>query len=119
MRNKELERIMYDDAYIVGYCEHEYHPQAISQGTFEYKGCWTCWNYFQRDEEKWIYIDTNEAAQKYGVSQKTIYRWIRLGKLKARLFVMGRKNTNLPKKFYAILSGQLIQHKNKLKKDKE
>jgi excisionase family DNA binding protein len=46
------------------------------------------------------------AAEHYGVCKKTIYKWIKQGKLKARLFRMGRRNLNVPKKFYAILPGQ-------------
>lgn len=98
----QLERIMNNDSYVIGYCE--LHEEPVDQGTFEYKGCWTCYNHFRWSN--WPYIDVRRAAEIFGVCQNTIYRWIKKGKLKARLFVMGRTNTNMPKKFYAILPNQ-------------
>lgn len=99
---KELQKIMNDDNFIIGYCS--YHDEPIDQRTFEYKGCWTCFQYFSR--KNWFYISVEEAVEHYGVCKSTIYRWIKEGRLKARLFTMGRTNTNLPKKFYAILPNQ-------------
>ena len=100
---KELQKIMDDDSYIVGYCSH--HDYPVNQGIFEYKGCWTCYQYFSW--KNWLYISVEEAAKHYGVCKSTIYRWIKRGRLKARLFTMGRTNLNVPKKFYAILPNQL------------
>ena len=99
---EKLQKIMNDDNYRVGYCD--LHQEPIDQGTFEYKGCWTCWQHFRWKD--WIYISTAEAAKQYNVSVKTIHRWIKRGKLKGRLFTMGRDNPNVPKKFYAILPNQ-------------
>ena len=93
---------MDDDRYIVGYCN--LHDEPVNQGTFEYKGCWTCYQHFSR--KNWLYISVEEAAEHYGVCKSTIYRWIKRERLKARLFSMGRININVPKKFYAILSNQ-------------
>ena len=98
----QLEKIMGDDDYVVGYCE--LHEEPVNQRTFEYKGCWTCWNHFRW--ENWPYIDVRGAAEMYGVCRNTVYGWIKQGKLKARLFVMGRRNANVPRKFYAILPNQ-------------
>jgi len=99
---EELQKIMNDDSYIVGHCK--LHDEPVNQGTFEYKGCWTCYQYFRW--ENWFYINVEEAAKHYGVSKNTIYRWIKRGALKARLFRMERKNRNVPKMFYAILPNQ-------------
>ncbi len=98
----QLEKILNDDSYIIGYCEN--HEQQIDQGRFEYGGCWTCHEYFRW--ENWPYINAKEAAESYGVCVRTVYRWIKQGKLKARLFVMGRISLNVPKRFYAILPDQ-------------
>lgn len=35
----QLEKIMGDDDYVVGYCG--LHEEPVNQRTFEYKGCWT------------------------------------------------------------------------------
>lgn len=83
----------------LGYCD--YHEEELDESTFEYKGCWTCFH-FQQTEN--VYFTVSEVATKNNVSPKTIYRWIKKGILEAQLFTMGRKNTNLPKKFYAIYS---------------
>jgi excisionase family DNA binding protein len=101
---RNLLKIMNDDSFVVGYCK--LHERPIDQGTFEYKGCWTCWQHFHW--ENWPYIDVEEAVKQYGVSKSTIYQWIKRGKLKARLFTMGRTNLNVPKKFYAILPAQKV-----------
>lgn len=81
---------------MMGYCE--YHEENITPNTFEWKGCWTC-QYFQRNDD-FMYVE--EVANKCGVSKKTIYRWIKKGKLNAILFQMGRLNLNVPKKRWVI-----------------
>ena len=55
---EELQRIMSDDSHVVGHCE--LHDEPVNQGTFEYKGCWTCWQHFRWED--WIYISVKEAA---------------------------------------------------------
>jgi len=47
-----------------------------------------------------------EAAERYNVTERTIYRWIKQGNLEAKLFVMGRRNTNFPKRFYGIITDE-------------
>jgi excisionase family DNA binding protein len=105
---EDPQKIMNNGRYIVGYCD--LHEEPVDQGAFEYKGCWTCSHFHQKN---WPYISVKEAAERYGVCKKTIYKWIKQGKLKARLFEMGRGNLNVPKKFYAILPGQARPQVNK------
>jgi hypothetical protein len=100
---KGFEAKMWDDNHVVGDCEHWRHEEAVDQGTFERKGCWRCQHF--RYGEGWFYLRTDEAAERYSVSIKTIYRWIRQGKLKARLFkcIRGGFSMGNPPRFYAIL----------------
>jgi excisionase family DNA binding protein len=96
MRKEDL----FNDSFIVGFCD--YHDESLNFSKYEWKGCWTCWSHFSADSN-FSFLTVKEAAEKYKVGRKTIYRWIREGKLTARLFKMGRINTNLPKKFWAIV----------------
>jgi hypothetical protein len=105
---EERENDMNDDSYIIGRCEYEYHPGPITQDEYEHEGCWTCRDHFSESEDS-PYIHTAEASLIFGVSKRTICLWTRQGKLKARLFSMKRKNSNMPKRIYAILKGQSVK----------
>ena len=96
MRDEDL----FDDSFVVGFCD--LHDDSITLSQYEWKGYWTCWSHFRTDPT-FSFLTVEEAAEKYNVGRKTIYRWIREGKLTARLFQMGRRNTNFPKKFWAIV----------------
>jgi excisionase family DNA binding protein len=69
-----------------GYCD--LHKEPVDEGTYEYKGCWGCYH-FHRGKD-FPYMSVTEASEELGVSESTIRRWIRKGKLKGRLFVQGR-----------------------------
>ena len=75
----------------VGYCENEthiyYEGEKIGLTTFEYKGCWNC-RYFNFNRERYMYVE--DASLIYGVSEKTIRRWCKNGKLDATLCKRGR-----------------------------
>ncbi|MBA7679299.1 hypothetical protein ES703_87588 [subsurface metagenome] len=70
------------------YTHTKYKGEDISEETFEYKGCWNCWQYFEYSDI-FPYYDVEEASQRLGVSRNTIIRWIKKGKLEGRLFTMG------------------------------
>ena len=93
---------IFNDHEVVGWCEH--HEDSVTLGTFEYKGCWNCWRYFRWDDPL---LTVEKAARKYKVSKQTIYRWIKAGRLKARLFIRIRSSFSLgPVKFWAIAEEQ-------------
>lgn len=87
----------------VGYCRK--HDEKVSVNQFEYKGCWTCWGYFERTDD-WPYYDVEEAAELLDVSKSTVRRWVKDGKLDGRLFKRGRKDpqflSDFPLKKYFI-----------------
>jgi len=85
----------------IGHCD--LHDKPVGESEFEWKGCWTCWHFSYRN---WPYISVREAAERYNVTERTIYRWIKQGNLEAKLFVMGRRNTNFPKRFYGIITDE-------------
>ena len=82
----------------IGYCHH--HEEKVDLNTFEYKGCWTC-HYFLNGD---ILIDATEAASKLEVTETTIIKWIKVGKLNGRMFIKLRRRFgfNPPYKKYYI-----------------
>lgn len=98
-----MTRSLFDDDAIAGWCGLHEKPLTLNQ--YEWKGCWTCWQHFEPDTD-FKFLTVEEAAERYHVSCKAIYRWIHNGKLNARLFRMGRINLNVPKKFWAIQEDQ-------------
>jgi len=95
---------IFNDDEVVGWCAH--HEDNVTLSTFEWKGCWNCWKYFGSVKPL---IRIEDAAEKYGVSKKTIYRWIKAGRLKARLFERGRSFFTLGAvKFWAIAEDQNV-----------
>lgn len=88
---------------VVGYCRK--HEEKVDKQQFEYKGCWTCWSYFERTDE-WPYCDVKQAAEKLEVSKTTVRNWIKNGKLDGRLFERGRNHpdyrSDFPNKKYFI-----------------
>jgi len=83
-----------------GYCE--YHKEKIDESTFEWKGCWKC-HYFIKGEN-FKYYTVKEASRMLGISENTVRRWIKIGKLEGRLFEQGRSEsrTSFPLKIYFI-----------------
>ena len=79
----------------IGHCDNETHVEHkgdnIDIDTFSYKGCWAC-QYFTLNSDHYMY--TRDASKKYDVSEGTIRRWCREGKLDARLCVRERYEGN-------------------------
>jgi len=83
---------------VFGFCK--FHEYEVYEGKFEWKGCWTCGHFvFSPDLP---YVTVNDAAKALNVSKATIRRWVKIGKLKGRLYVKRRKDLNVPKKIYLI-----------------
>lgn len=55
----------------IGYCN--FHEEQVRWKMFDHKGYWLC-SYFDKSKG-WLYAD--DAAKKYNVYVKTIYRWIK------------------------------------------
>ncbi len=93
------------------YCE--LHERDIYGEEFEWKGCWTCLHF--RYAANFPYIDVSIAAEMLGVSKATVRRWVKLGKLKGRLFVKGRRDLNVPKRIYFIEASAVERLAKRLK----
>ena len=66
---------------IMGYCNH--HEMNVDEETLGARGCWNC-HYFRLNSK---YKDVYGARLTLGVSESTIRRWIRIGKLKGYLCI--------------------------------
>jgi excisionase family DNA binding protein len=69
-----------------GYCD--FHEEQIDEKTFEWKGCWKCYHFIEG--KKFPYYTVKEVSKMLGISESTVRRWIKSGKLKGRLFEQGR-----------------------------
>ena len=101
----------------IGYCR--YHETKIDLGTFEWKGCWTCCHF---DWSDFPFLTVDHACEIYGVSRKTIYRWIKKGKLKALRLVMGRRKAAVPRVIYLIPPNQpkpSTQKRKRIRRDQD
>jgi len=79
------------------------HEDSVDEGTYEWKGCWGCYHF--REGEDFPYMSVGEASSDVGVSQSTVRRWIKAGKLEGRLFRQGRRTGDLPspKKYHITI----------------
>jgi hypothetical protein len=75
-----------------GYCD--FHEEPVDEGTYEYKGCWGCYHFHEGKD--FPYMSVMEASKELGVSESTIRRWIKKGKLKGILFEQLRYTGDLP-----------------------
>ncbi len=78
---------------IMGYCNH--HEMNVDEEKLGEKGCWSC-HYFGLNPK---YKDVYGASLALGVSESTIRRWIRIGKLKGYLCVNYGVNFFSPRKY--------------------
>lgn len=69
------------------------HEEAISEQEYEYKGCWKC--HHLNIGSKFPYVTTSEAACELKVSESTIRRWWRQGRIKGRIFERQRNRADL------------------------
>lgn len=67
---------------VFGYCD--LHDRSVNKSEFKYKGCWGC-HHFSRGD-KFLYVTVKEASNILDVSESTIRRWIKKGKLEGYLF---------------------------------
>lgn len=83
---------------VVGICSNPTHVEfcgeEIDDCTFGYKGCWNC-HFFELDFEKFMYVHI--AAYQYDVSESTIRRWCRIGKINAEKYETKRFFNGPPK----------------------
>ena len=70
-----------------GWCE--YHDDIVDVSTYEYKGCWGC-HYFIYGKN-FPYYFVKDVAEMFNVSESTVRRWIRQGKLDGILFKQIRR----------------------------
>ena len=88
-----------DKADEFGYCD--YHEESIDEGEYEYKGCWGCYHFGMGKGFPYMFVP--EASKELGVSESTIRRWIRKGKLRGRLFIQERPSFGVlpsPRKYH-------------------
>jgi len=69
-----------------GWCH--LHEESVSEGTYRWKGCWGCHHF--GEGKSYHYFSVYEASSELGVSQSTVRRWIKNGKLEGELFIQGR-----------------------------
>ncbi len=92
-----------DEEAEVGYCRKHGRPVLARQ--FEYKGCWHCREHFSQSNE---YVYVCDAAQILNISEATVRKWIRTGKLPGRLFVRGRSQRDLPVAEYLLARADVV-----------
>lgn len=75
-----------------GYCG--LHQESVEEETYRWKGCWGC-RYFEFGQG-FPYVDVSEAAERLQISESTIRRLIKKGKLEGELFEQQRYTGSLP-----------------------
>lgn len=75
-----------------GYCDH--HEEVTEEVTYRYKGCWGCQHF--EFGKTFPYIFVLEVAEKLKVSESTVRRLIKKGKLEGELFEQQRRTRSLP-----------------------
>jgi excisionase family DNA binding protein len=71
-----------------GYCE--YHGRQVNENEYRWKGCWGCLH-FRRGKD-FPYMDVSEVSKRLKVSENTVRKWIKEGKLEGEIFRQGRKS---------------------------
>jgi hypothetical protein len=75
-----------------GFCD--LHEELTDEVTYRYKGCWGC-QYFEFGQV-FPYLFVSEAAEELQVSESTVRRLIKKGKLDGELFEQQRITRSLP-----------------------
>ena len=75
-----------------GYCDH--HEESVEEGEYLWKGCWGCFHF--EFGQGFPYVFVSEAAEELQVSESTIRRLIKKGKLEGELFGQQRRTRSLP-----------------------
>ena len=83
-----------------GKCNHYLHEDdpVIDWETFGWKGCWDCYHFQKADD--FPFVGTKKAAERLGVSQSTIRRWVKKGELEGHLKKRGRNVFGNQKKYF-------------------
>ncbi len=74
-----------------GWCD--LHDDTVSEYTYEYKGCWSCYHFGEGN--RFPYVSTREAACELKVSESTVRRWLRQGRISGRIFERERNRQDL------------------------
>ena len=114
-RGNEI-KVMTKEVDGFGWCE--YHEEVIEEGTYEYKGCWGC-HYFVYGKN-FPYYFVKEVAEMFNVTESTVRRWIRQGKLEGILFEQIRYTgwTPAPRKYH-IPKESLEEFRENIKRRKK
>ena len=75
-----------------GFCD--LHEEITDEFTYRYKGCWGCQHF--EFGQTFSYLFVSEAAVELMVSESTIRRLIKKGKLDGELFEQQRITRSLP-----------------------
>jgi hypothetical protein len=75
-----------------GFCD--LHEELTDEVTYRYKGCWGCQHF--EFGQTFPYLFVSEAAHKLRVSESTVRRLIKKGKLEGELFEQQRTTHSLP-----------------------
>ena len=75
-----------------GYCD--LHEELTDEVTYRYKGCWGCQHF--EFGQTFPYLFVSEAAHELKVSESTVRRLIKKGKLEGEVFEQQRKTHSLP-----------------------
>ena len=75
-----------------GYCD--LHEEITDEDTYRYEGCWGCQHF--EFGQTFPYLFVAKAAEELKVSESTVRRLIKKGKLAGELFEQQRKTRSLP-----------------------
>jgi len=76
----------------LGYCD--LHEEYVDEDTYEWKGCWGCLHFRFGKDFPYMFVD--EVSEGLGVSESTVRRWVRKGKLRGKVFRQVRRTQSLP-----------------------
>jgi len=80
-----------------GWCD--FHQRQVDEREYCLKGCWGC-HHFEYGKS-FPYVFVSEASSELGVSESTIRRWIKSGRLQGEKFVKVRQTASpVPKKYH-------------------
>jgi len=83
------------------------HEEIIEEVNYRYKGCWGCQHF--EFSETFPYLFVSEAAEELMVSESTIRRLIKKGKLEGELFKQQRTTHSLPSPYKYHISKESLR----------
>ena len=93
-----------------GYCS--YHDEEVDENTYKWKGCWSCYHFSEGDG--FPYVSIPVASGELGVSESTVRKWIKEGRLEGYLFERGRRIFSPPYRKYHITKGSVERLKKEI-----